>query len=217
MVITDSLHAAKKIFDSSAHPYQIHSATISQELREFFSRDSCNRIKFWDCPSKQKWPLHYSVNKDTKSMISILSFLCKSSWDFCRKTESNMILSQWKMLFQVLDSKGKNFLDLLNDDLNPLEPSSIKGGPWLQWFGHSNSLCARSSRAIMNHASIEEYWLRFFSKEEFVCPCGNYPIETRWHILHECKMFNNYWNLRRDTIAYFMLFLQFNSSAFSFE
>jgi len=43
-----------------------------------------------------------------------------------------MILSQWKMLFQALDSKGKNFLDLLDDDLNPLEPSSIKGGPWLQ-------------------------------------------------------------------------------------
>ena len=32
VVITDSLHATKKIFDSSVHPYQIHSAAISQEL-----------------------------------------------------------------------------------------------------------------------------------------------------------------------------------------
>jgi len=79
VVITDSLHAAKKIFDFSVHSYQIHSAAISQELREFFSRDSCNCIKFWDCPSKQKWQLHYSVDKDTKSMVSILSFPCKSS------------------------------------------------------------------------------------------------------------------------------------------
>jgi len=118
------------------------------------------------------------------------------------------------MLFQALDSKGKFFLDLLNNNLNPLKPSSIKGGPWLQWFGHSNSLCACSSRAIMNHAPIGEYRLRFFPKEEFTCPCSNYLIETRQHILHECKRFNNYWNLRRDTIAHFMLFLQFNSSAF---
>ena len=51
VVITDSLHTAK-IFDSSVHPYQIHSAIISQELRKFFSRNSCNYIKFWDCPSK---------------------------------------------------------------------------------------------------------------------------------------------------------------------
>jgi len=29
VVIMDSLHAAKKIFESSLHPYQIHSATIS--------------------------------------------------------------------------------------------------------------------------------------------------------------------------------------------
>jgi len=61
------------------------------------------------------------------------------------------------MLFQASDSKGKNFLDLLNDDLNPLEPSSIKGGSWLQQFGYSNSLYTRSSRAIMNYAPIGEY------------------------------------------------------------
>ena len=98
VVITDSLHTTK-IFDSSIHPYQIHLATISQELREFFSRDSHNCIEFWDCPSKQKWLLHYSVDKDTKSMVSTLSFLCKSSWDFYRKTECDMILSQWRMFF----------------------------------------------------------------------------------------------------------------------
>jgi len=94
VVITDSLHATKKIVDSSVHPYQIHSAAISQELREFFSRNSHNHIKFWDCPSKQKWLLHYSVNKDTKSIVSTPLFPCKSSWDFCRKKECDAILSQ---------------------------------------------------------------------------------------------------------------------------
>jgi len=43
-----------------------------------------------------------------------------------------MILSQWRMLFQALNSKGKIFLDLLDDNLNPLKPSSIKEEPWLQ-------------------------------------------------------------------------------------
>jgi len=46
VVITDSLHITKKIFDSSAHPYQIHLAMISIELREFFFKDSCNCIEF---------------------------------------------------------------------------------------------------------------------------------------------------------------------------
>ena len=32
------------------------------------------------------------------------------------------------MLFQASDSKGKNFLELLDNDLNPFEPSSIKEG-----------------------------------------------------------------------------------------
>ena len=94
VVVTDFLHATKRIFNSSVHPYQIHSAVISQEIREFFSKDSCNCIEFWDCPSKQKWPLHYSVDNDTKRIVFTPLFLCKSSWDFCRKTESNSICSQ---------------------------------------------------------------------------------------------------------------------------
>ena len=61
------------------------------------------------------------------------------------------------MLFQASDSKGRNFLDLLDNDLNPIEPSSIKGGLWLQHFSHLNSLCAHFTRAIMNHAPIGEY------------------------------------------------------------
>ena len=121
------------------------------------------------------------------------------------------------MMFQASNAKGQNFLDLLDDNLKPIEPSYSKGGPWLKFFGHSNSLCARASRAIINHAPIGEYRLRFFPQEEFKCPCGLYPIETRRHVLHNCKRYNNYWNPRWDTIAHFTLFLEFNSSAFSFR
>jgi len=91
------------------------------------------------------------------------------------------------MLFQAADFKGRNFLDLLDDNLNPIEPSSIKGSPWLQYFRHSNLLCAQASKAIINYAPIGEYWLRFFSREEFSCPYGNYPIKIRRHILYKCK------------------------------
>ena len=46
------------------------------------------------------------------------------------------------MTFQALDGKGIHFLDLLDGDLNVIELSYSKGGPWLQTFGHSNLLCA---------------------------------------------------------------------------
>ena len=150
-------------------------------------------------------------------MVSIPLFPYKSSWDFCRKSKCNLILSQWRMLFQVADSKGRFFLNLLDDNLNPIELSNTKGGPWLQHFGYSNTLCTQASQAITNHAPIGEYQLRFFPREEFACSCGNYLIETGQYILHEYQRFNKYWNLRRDTITHFMLYLQFNLSAFSFE
>jgi len=121
------------------------------------------------------------------------------------------------MTFQALNSKGQHFLELLNKDLKPIKLSYSKGELWLKFFRHSNLLCTRALRAIVNHAPIDEYQLRFFPKEEFKCPCGLYPIKTRQHILHKYKRYNNYWNPKRDTIAHFTLFLEFNSSAFSKE
>jgi len=35
------------------------------------------------------------------------------------------------MTFQVLDSKDRHFLNLLDDNFNEIEPSYAKGGPWL--------------------------------------------------------------------------------------
>ena len=51
VIITDSIHAAKKIFDSKSHPYQLHTTAILQELHWFFAKDQNNSIKFWECPS----------------------------------------------------------------------------------------------------------------------------------------------------------------------
>ena len=120
------------------------------------------------------------------------------------------------MTFQASDGKGRHFLDLVDDNLETIEPSYTKEGLWLQSFGHSNSLCTRATRAITNHALIGEYCLCFFPKEDFKCPCGSYLIETRRHILHECIIHNGYWNPRRDTLSHFVMFLSANPKDFAF-
>jgi len=121
------------------------------------------------------------------------------------------------MIFQASNFKGKHFLDLVDGNDNPIEPSYTRGGSWLKFFSHSNFLCTKASRAIINYAPIGEYRIRFFPREDFSCLYGSYPIESGCHILHEYKRFNNYWNLRRDLINYFVLFLEFNLSAFAFR
>ena len=151
-----------------------------------------------------------------KSFNPIPLFPCKVSWDFNRKSKCNDIVNRWKMTFQALDFKGKQFLDLLDSDDNIIKLSYIKGRFQLKFFGHSNSLYVRASRAITNHTLISKYRLRFFPREEFKCPCGLYPIETRCHILHECQRFNKYWNPKRNSISHFVMFLESDPNAFSF-
>jgi len=207
IIITDSIYAVKKIFDPLLHPFQCHTTSILNELQNFFSHNQENSIKFWECPSHCKWHLHNTVDKETKSFNPIPLLPCKQSWDFSKKLECDDIVNRWKMTFQASDIKGKHFLDLVDDDDNIIELSYIKDGSWLKFFGHSNSLCTRASRAITNHAPISEYRIRFFPREDFSCPCGINPTGTRRHILYECKRFNNYWNPRRE----------FNPGAFAFH
>ena len=61
------------------------------------------------------------------------------------------------MFFQVLDSKERNFLELLDNNLNPIEPSAIRRELWLQQFSLSNSLYIRATKAIINYAPIGKY------------------------------------------------------------
>ena len=192
IIITDSIHIAKEIFDPSSHPFQASAVAILSDLHQFFTNNQSNVIKFWECPSCLNWNLHKEVDKDSKAFNPLSIYPCKTSWDYSRKIECDNILNTWKMTFQALDGKERQFLDLLDDNFNIIEPSYAKGGPWLQLFGHSNSLCVCAMREITNHALIGKHRLRFFPDEKFKCPCGVYPIKSRRHILYECRRFNGY-------------------------
>jgi len=63
------------------------------------------------------------------------------------------------MMFQASDDKERHFLELLDNNLNIIEPTYSKDKSWLKYFGYSNLLC---TGAIVNHAPISKYQLRFF-------------------------------------------------------
>ena len=81
----------------------------------------------------------------------------KLSWDFSKKSKCNNILLRQKISFQALDEKGHQFLELLNDNNNMLEPIYSKDSSWLKYFEYSNLLYVRAIRAIVNYAFIKEY------------------------------------------------------------
>ena len=67
IIITNSIHSVKKIFDSKTYPYQLHTMAILSELQRFFAVNQENSIEFWECPSRLNWRLHHAVDKDSKS------------------------------------------------------------------------------------------------------------------------------------------------------
>ena len=79
IVITDLIHAIKKIFDLLLHLFQTHLASILCELPKFFALNQDNSIEFWECPSQYNWSCHKVVNKETKSFNPSPLFPCKLS------------------------------------------------------------------------------------------------------------------------------------------
>ena len=118
------------------------------------------------------------------------------------------------MYFQASEYKERNFLNLNDDNNQPIHPTYSKDSAWLKHFGLSNSMCAHVTRLITNHASIGEYRLRFFPKESSACLCGNSPIEMRMYILHE---YRKSWDPKRESLKDVLTFLEFNPGAFCFQ
>ena len=79
VVITDSIHAAKRIFDLSSYLLQIQLVAILKDLHLFFSKDPNNLIVFWECPSCLNWHLYKAVDLETKVFHPTLSFPSKTS------------------------------------------------------------------------------------------------------------------------------------------
>ena len=62
IVITDSIAVARKIFKSKVNPLQNMFIPVTSAVDFFFRKDSRNKIQFWFCPNKAKWPKHQLVD-----------------------------------------------------------------------------------------------------------------------------------------------------------
>jgi len=58
------------------------------------------------------------------------------------------------MSFLASDRKGKNFLNITDNNGVTLKPFYQKSSAWLPHFGLSNSTCTRMTHLITNHAPL---------------------------------------------------------------
>ena len=100
IVITDAIHAARQIFDSFFHPYQLYSIVILQNLRAFFSKKSNNFIVFWDFPSSIKWIHHLLSIKRLNSSTVILFLYINCYETLVRKKNTIQLFKIGKWYFK---------------------------------------------------------------------------------------------------------------------
>jgi len=95
IVITDSIAAAKKVFESKTDPLQNIFIPVTLAIDFFFRKDGRNKIEFWFCPSKAKWPKHKLIDDQIKASNCAPIFPSKELYLFSKKKECDNILSEW--------------------------------------------------------------------------------------------------------------------------
>ena len=91
-IITDSIVAARKILESKVNSLQNMFIPLASAIKTFLSKDGRNKIHFWYCPSKAKWPRHKLIDDQVKASTCISVFPSKESYLFSKKKKCNNIL-----------------------------------------------------------------------------------------------------------------------------
>jgi len=94
IVITNSTAAAKKVFESKTDPLQNMFIPVTLAINSFFKKDGRNKIQFWFCPSKAKWPKYKLVDDQVKADNYAPIFSSKELHLFNKKKEYDNILSE---------------------------------------------------------------------------------------------------------------------------
>ena len=216
IVITDSISAAKKILKSKVDPLQNIFIPITSVIKVYLKKDGRNKIHFWYCPSKAKWPRHQLVDSQVKASKCPPVFSSKDLHLFSRKKECNSILHEWQKFFANSIKKGQYFLNFKDKKQQVIKPTYTKEGSWLSFIGFTNFLCAWFTHMTTSHAPIGEYRQRFFSHLPTSCPCGEAEVQSCEHIVMECDLHDPF-TRPCNIINSFVHFLVDNPGAFSFD
>ena len=127
-VITNSIAAARKILKSKVNLLQNMIIPLASAIETFLSKNGRNKIYFWFCSSKAKWPRHKLVDDQVKASIYIPTFPSKDSYLFSKKKECNNILGKWQMSFANSLKKGHYFLNFEDEKQRVIKLIYAKGG-----------------------------------------------------------------------------------------
>jgi len=127
---------------------------LASTIKAHLFKDVRNKIHFWYCPSKAKWPRHQLIDDQVKASRNVLEFPSKNSHFFSKKKECDDILCEWQTFFANSFKQGHYFLNFEDENEQVIKPTYTKGGSWLPVIEFTNSLCACFTCMTTGHAPI---------------------------------------------------------------
>ena len=137
------------------------------------------------------WEIHKQVHNYLHEMPKIPGRELRKSTQLLRQINDQDVEDKWRKSSASLEYRGRGFMDLFTNaptrgdhPVGLMQPNSMKGGSYMRRLRYeSNSLVARFTRCITNHAPIGTYYQKFNIEAETLCVCGR--VLSRGHILQD--------------------------------
>jgi ribonuclease HI len=221
-IFSDCVPALQTAFDPSVRSAASARIISCQRIRPWFEARQDHVIHLYYVPGHKGILINELVDSDAQAQARSNEYQPDTiSVSIARQTSEADALRAWTLDSRKPAIRGKQYLF---SGRKPPKPTTKKGGGlFMRAFGSSNSLAARASRAITNHAPLGDYRRRFFPREPRDCVECNVE-QTRAHVINTCT---RYTRRRRNFLEFLKNssdpgrecreFLVDNPSAFSFD
>jgi hypothetical protein len=213
-IFSDSTHAIWNSLDASHHSGQLSSLCICNVILPWLILHDANHVFF-----------HHTNNGVETEDHSLVHLLCTGiyvqagnspmmSADYAQQVAIDGMLSEWHIM-----SHRNYFVCSSGEANNPLVPTHMKGGPWMQYVMTRSDLTAQLLCTITGHVPIGLYYNRLLSHGNLHSACFcSFPTKTVMHQIHDCPdAVHSHPQKHKMCLAWFIRFRDVNMGIFAFN
>jgi ribonuclease HI len=180
--LADNQAAIRIITDTNNHPAQLASIIFRRRIDSILQTDASAPVEIWWIPGHKGFAGNERADIIAKMAVADPPIV-HSTITWAREKAKSRALKAWRNEWASLPHTNQAATALR------LIPPSLRLNPSLREIDGPHDIQSRVIQTITGHGYIGSYYARFVPDEPAACPCGE-PLQTRDHVLADCKLHN---------------------------
>jgi ribonuclease HI len=181
-ILADNQAAIRTIIDIDEHPAQLASIIFRKHIDSMLQADADVRVEIRWIPGHKGFAGNEQADIIAKAAVNDPPITHSTITWACEKAKRRA-LKAWRSEWTALPHTNQAAVALRHS------LPTLRLNQSLREMDAPRDVQLRVIQVITGHGHIGDYYARFVPAEPMSCPCGE-PIQTRKHVLADCKLYN---------------------------